>query len=80
VYKEDSFELSNAMFEGVGSQKVHDNCGCGLRPIYGDDPLPERTKELSDMWVESQRSGKGKDPLNKFRQVYEASPLSQASE
>jgi hypothetical protein len=80
VYKKDSFELSDEMFEGIGNQKVHDNCGCGLRPIYGDDPLPERTKELEQMWIDSQRNGKGRNALAKFRQVYEASPLAQMGE
>lgn len=78
VYKEDSFELSNEMFEGIGNQKVHDNCGCGLRPLYGDDPLPDRVEALEDLWKASS-SAPGKDALNKFRYAYANSPLSQPS-
>lgn len=78
VYKEESFRESNARFSGVGEQKVHDNCGCGLRPIYSPvDPLPDRTEALENMWVEMTReTGKGgREAINEFRRRYEASEL-----
>ncbi len=78
VYKEESFEDSNARFGGVGEQKVHDNCGCGLRPIYSPvDPLPDRTEALEQMWIDmsNETSFAGQKAINEFRRRYEASEL-----
>jgi hypothetical protein len=79
VYKEDSFELSDALFVGAGEHKVHDHCGCGLRPIYTeDDPLPDRQAEYEQMWIASGKQKRpGESPLNAFRRMYESSPLAQ---
>ncbi len=86
VYKEDSFELSNVRFKDaetgtISEQNVHDDCGCGLRPVYTmRDGLPDRTEALSDLWAESQRQRRrGETPINAFRRVYEADPLSQVA-
>ncbi len=83
VYKEESFELSNRKFKDaetgtISEQKVHDNCGCGLRPVYTNAAgLPERSEELSELWAESQRQRRREETaINAFRRVYEASPLS----
>lgn len=83
VYKEDSFELSNRQFKDaedgtISEQKVHDNCGCGLRPVYTNAAgLPERSEELSELWAESQRQRRrDESAINAFRRAYEASPLS----
>lgn len=78
VYKEESFRESNARFQGVGEQKVHDNCGCGLRPIYSPvDPLPDRMEALEQMWVDMTRETGfgGKQAINEFRRRYELSEL-----
>lgn len=78
VYKEESFEESNARFEGMGEQKVHDNCGCGMRPLYSRaDPLPDRSEELERMWIEmsDETNFGGKQAVNEFRRRYEASEL-----
>lgn len=82
VYKGDSFEFSNQRFRGAGEQKVHDFCGCGLRPVYTNgDPLPERVDELDTMWGESQKQVRpGETPINAFRRMYEASTLWTPSE
>lgn len=79
VYKKDSFALSDPLFDGPGEHKVHDNCGCGLRPVYTEgDPLPDRVAELDEMWAESQRQRKpGESALNAFRRLYSTSPLAQ---
>lgn len=79
VYKETSFEASNAQFKGVGEQKVHDNCGCGLRPIYNPfDPLPDRVEELDQMWQDMKDQRRpGETDIQAFRRIYEASPLAQ---
>ena len=71
VYKEESFKVSNAQFKGVGEQKVHDRCGCGLRPVYTeDDELPERTAEFSQLWADRAK-GSGPEAVYNFRLAYE---------
>lgn len=78
VYKEDSFTESNAKFEGIGEQKVHDSCGCGLRPLYNpSDPLPDRTEALEQLWADSGANFSGSRAINEFRRRYAESPLSQ---
>ena len=83
VYKEESFELSNLRFKDaedgtIGEQKVHDNCMCGLRPVYTRvDDLPDRTEALSDLWIESQRQRRPDETaINAFRRIYGSSELS----
>jgi hypothetical protein len=73
VYKKDSFDQSNARFEGPGNHKVHDHCGCGQRPIYStEDPLPDQTAEFSDLWAQTSKGARGnRDALNRFRREYE---------
>jgi hypothetical protein len=78
VYKKDSFKASNAAFHGVGDQKVHDNCGCGLRPLYSrDDPLPERTDEFEQLWIDK-ATGSGAEAIRNFRRAYEGREKSAA--
>lgn len=70
-YKEDSFKRSDPRFVGDGNQKVHDNCGCGLRPVYSrDDPMPDQIKEFSDLWIDA-ATGSGDEAIRNFRRVYE---------
>lgn len=77
VYKEESFAESNARFGGIGEQKVHDNCGCGLRPIYNPaDPMPDRMEALEQLWAESGANFSGQRAINAFRKAYAQSELS----
>lgn len=79
VYKGDSFEASNAKFHGVGDQKVHDNCGCGLRPWYGQgEPLPERVEDFEKLWAET-ATGSGAVAIRNFRRAYEGRPTSRTT-
>lgn len=72
VYKEDSFEASNARFAGPGEQKVHDRCGCGLRPVYSRfDDLPDQTAEFEQLWIEAAEEYSGADAILNFRRAYE---------
>jgi len=69
-FKEGSFDLSDARFTGEGDAKVHDNCGCSLKPVYAqNDKLVDRTKEFGDMW--SRWGAGGGDAALRFRRGYE---------
>lgn len=83
VYKKDSFEASNARFKGVGEQKVHDRCGCGLRPVYTEeDELPDQTAEFEKLWIDSTEGYSGKNAIYRFRLAHEGriAPRSQSGD
>jgi hypothetical protein len=66
VYDKDSFDESDPRFHGPGNAKVHDGCGCDLRPLYttaGADELT-RVREFEALW---KRTGN----LQAFREAYE---------
>lgn len=68
-FKEDSFAMSNAQFSGDGDAKVHDECGCSLKPVYTtNDPLVDATKKFADMW--SLWGAGGGDATLRFRRGY----------
>lgn len=69
VFKGDSFDASDARFEGPGTAKVHDSCVCTLRGLFSRNPaeVPELNQHFTDMWTQR---GDG-DPLTAFRQLYE---------
>lgn len=52
VYSEDSFDESDARFTGPGNHKVHDTCGCSLRPIFvrGEENWTEQARTADDLW------------------------------
>lgn len=68
-YKEDSFESSDARFEGPGTAKVHDSCGCHLRPVYTRSPeeIPELNRALQQRWNDENESS----TMLEWRQRYE---------
>lgn len=52
VYAADSFDESDARFEGPGKIKVHDSCACHNRPIFiRGDKFPGLTKSAQDLWI-----------------------------
>lgn len=70
AFKEGSFDMSDARFTGDGDAKVHDNCGCSLKPVYAEnDPLVARTEKFADMW--SMWGAGGGDAALRFRRGYE---------
>jgi hypothetical protein len=73
VYKENSFKASNVKFQGVGEQKIHDICGCGLRPWFGvGEELPERTAEFEQLWIDATTGARNNaEAVRWFRQKYE---------
>lgn len=70
AFKEDSFAMSDPRFTGSGDAKVHDSCGCSLKPIYTeDDPVAARTAKFADMW--SMWGAGGGDAALRFRRGYD---------
>jgi hypothetical protein len=71
AFKEGSFDLSDARFTGSGDAKVHDQCGCSLKPVYStNDKLVDKTKEFNDLWSRWGAGG-GSDAALRFRRGYE---------
>jgi hypothetical protein len=71
AFKEGSFDLSNANFTGDGDAKVHDNCGCSLKPVFTtNDPAVARTAPFGEMWG-MWGAGGGGDAALRFRRGYE---------
>lgn len=75
VYKEDSFDESDARFEGDGRAKVHDHCVCFNRPVYMRNiELPDSTKKAETAWSEltgRDRKGDPIPPALEFRRRWE---------
>lgn len=70
AYKEGAFEMSDARYTGPGTAKVHDQCGCSLKPVRAEnDPLLERTEKFTDFW--SEWGAGGGDAALRFRRGYE---------
>lgn len=69
-FGEGSFDLSDARFTGEGDAKVHDGCGCSLKPAYADnDPVVENNQTFVDMW--GRWGAGGGDAALRFRRGYE---------
>lgn len=70
AFNEESFLASDAQFTGEGNAKVHDNCGCSLKPVYTEnDPLVDKTKVFADLW--SMWGAGGGDATLRFRRGYD---------
>ena len=71
LYQKDSFDLSDPRFVGEGTAKVHDNCGCGIKPVYRrSDEILAQNQKFTDMWYEFSGNGDA-DALTNFRRNYE---------
>lgn len=69
-FGEGSFDESDARFSGEGDAKVHDECGCALKPVFAtNDPALERNKVFADQW--SLWGAGGGDAALRFRRGYE---------
>ncbi len=69
-FTEGAFEESNLRFTGEGDAKVHDSCGCSMKPVYSkNDPSVEKTKPFADMW--SMWGAGGGDAAGRFRRGYD---------
>lgn len=71
VFSEESFDASDPRFTGPGDAKVHDHCGCGLKPIYRDsDPFLQRALEYENQWYQW-GVGSGAKAILNFRRGFE---------
>lgn len=74
VFVDDSFADSDPRFTGEGTAKVHDNCGCGMKPVYTKtDKALEATQQYADLWAEWGAGGVGgrTGAALRFRRGYE---------
>lgn len=73
AFSEESFLASDSQFTGDGDAKVHDNCGCSLKPVYAtNDPLVDKTKVFDEMWRRWGAGGMSTiDPALRFRRGYD---------
>lgn len=75
VYKEDSFDQSDARFEGEGKAKVHDHCVCFNKPVYQRNvALPDANVRAGSLWSEltgKDRTGEPINPVLEFRRRWE---------
>lgn len=77
IYKGDSFDRSDPRFTGEGEVKVHDSCGCSLRPVYTTSPFewPDLTQDLSNEWREMRKHKSGElDLMTAWRRKREGRP------
>lgn len=69
-FDEQSFVDSDAQFSGEGDAKVHDECGCSLKPVYADnDPILAQNAKFKDMWT--LWGAGGGDAAARFRRGYD---------
>lgn len=69
IYGEDSFDASDPRFTGSGTAKVHDSCGCTLKPMFkDDDEFVVDAANFEALWFQW---AKGSDPMYEFRRNYE---------
>lgn len=70
-FTEGSFEESDSRFNGDGNAKVHDECGCSLKPVWVDnDPLVKTSESFLDMWNEWSFDS-GREAILNFRMGYD---------
>lgn len=85
VYKKDSFDRSDPRFTGPGEHKVHDGCGCMLRPLYGSKSTKhwtDQARQAEELWIDGRdehgrtpASYSGKDAINAFARIARAKGL-----
>lgn len=75
TYAKESFDKSDPRFEGEGEHKVHDSCGCTLKPIYGSKSTKnwtDQAREWEQLWIASGAKYSGARARLEFRRAYEA--------
>ncbi len=72
VFDENSFDSSDPRFTGGGNVKVHDSCGCAVKPVFviDNDPYVDASRAFERQWYDLSGAGDS-DPLTNFRRGYE---------
>ena len=71
LYSRSSFTASNARFRGAGKFKVHDNCRCGLEPVWGRHEPTAAVRHAMATWERATKGRSGHDARVAFRQAIE---------
>lgn len=69
VYNDDSFDQSDPRFHGPGAHKVHDACGCSLRPVFGSKSSKnwtDQARQAEKLWIDKAAGFSGRDAINAF--------------
>jgi hypothetical protein len=72
LYGQDSFKESDARFTGTGTAKVHDGCGCSLRPLYSrrEEHWTPQARQADQLWKEMLENKKpGEDSYNAYARL-----------
>ena len=73
VFEERSFARSDPRFVGEGDAKVHNMCGCTLKPAFSHSQrLPTVNDEADQVWRESTAGLSGNAARDAFRKAWEA--------
>lgn len=73
TFKEHSFSRSDARFIGDGDAKVHNSCGCTLKPAFSRaQQLPKVNDQAEQVWRESTGGLSGDQARAAFRKAWEA--------
>jgi hypothetical protein len=73
VFKEHSFARSDARFIGDADAKVHNSCGCTMKPAFSrSQQLPQVNDEAEQVWRESAAGLSGDAARAAFRKAWEA--------
>lgn len=73
VYKQDSFDSSDARFTGGGNAKVHDHCACGMEPVFRrDTEWTPGARDAAEVWGNATKGKGGRGAINAFRAAWES--------
>lgn len=72
VFREDSWDDSDARFTGEGDVKGHDNCRCTKGFVTLGSKSPDFNESMRSMWNTTTKGLSGREARNAFRRAYEA--------
>lgn len=73
VYKQGSFDASDARFTGDGTEKVHDHCACGMEPVFNrDSEWTPGARDAAEIWGSATKGKGGRSAIGAFRAAWES--------
>ena len=71
-YGAESFDESDARFEGPGDCKVHDECHCVLRPYFVEPALSDQNSKAEEIWSRVRNlPGDNKAKIRQFEALWD---------